>query len=718
MLGPKPSALPLGDDPLFHARLSIAQSVHFRHVDVRWNHQYHQYMKKSLMPSIMRYQKRYVRHDVMAAIVVTAIAIPQSLGFAMIVGLPPVTGLYTAAIAPIVFGLLAHSRRLVIGADSATAALIASGAMLIAQAGTAQYANAVALLSLMVALILMLMALFRFGFLANLISRPVMIGFLAGVGVQLVLTSLPQIFGIAAHGTMWQQLVQSAGQLMNSNGAALLLAGVVVLVTIMMRRSRIPGELVGIIVAMLVAIPLHVHVALVGDVPAGLPGFTLPHFTGMNDIVVMIPVALSIALVVLAQSSTVIRNLANAHDDPIRLNRDLFALGVANIASACGRGFIANGSPPRSIAADGARGKTQLVNILSGIFMTIILLIGTPLIAKMPVAALSAVVLLLGIRLIKIDEFRTIWSASKAEFLVAALALLGTIIFGVLEGIVIAVAVSLIERLRRQYKPKDGILLRDGAASLWALDRLGRGPHPDNVLIYGFNGALFFENTTYFTRRLRQAVARAKHPVNYVIIDAGAIDDIDYTAVEEMKLLYRQLSTDDIQLLFAHVSPELLLEFDRFGLTDLVGRANMYPTLARSVQALRTVRKTAVEKIIGLKLAPSSYVVVGGAVLELLHLRASVDIDVVVSDRAYRAFRAKKSWKEVTLENSKKLLTRGGVNVMREWDTLSLRRLQKDAHVVEKIPVMDVKLLIVHKRHLAKRKDLADIALLRQFLAR
>lgn len=434
--------------------------------------------------------------------------------------------------------------------------------------------------------------------------------------------------------------------------------------------------------------------------------------------ITIIPVALSIALVVLAQSATVIRNLANAHDDPIRLNRDLLALGVANIVSACGRGFIANGSPPRSVAADGARGKSQMVNVLSGVFMIAILLFGTALVAKLPVAALSAVVLLLGVRLIKIDEFRTIWSASRAEFLVAILALVGTVVFGVLEGIVIAVAVSLIERLQRQYKPKDGILLRDGVASLWALDRLGRGPHPDGVLVYGFNGALFFENTTYFTRRLRQAVARAKHPVRHVIIDAGAIDDIDYTAVEEMKLLYRQLSTDDIQLLFAHVSPELLLEFDRSGLTDLVGRTNMYPTLARAVQALRVARKTAAEKIAGLKLPRSSYIVVGGAVLELLHLRASVEIDVVVNTRMYRTLRAKKSWNEVTLENGKKMLTRGGVNIMREWGSLSFHRLQRNTVLVDSIPTMDISLLITQKRHTAKRKDLADVALLKQYLAR
>ncbi len=675
-------------------------------------------MKKSLMPSVVRYKKRYLRHDIMAAVIVTAIAIPQSLGFALIVGLPPVTGLYTAAIAPVVFGLLASTRRLVIGADSATAALIASGAALIAQAGTADYTNAVALLTLMVAFMLILMALFRFGFLANLISRPVMIGFLAGVGVQLLLTSLPQILGISTHGTLWQQIGVCLSQLSAINGMTLVLATTVIIVTVLMRRSRIPGELIGIIVATIVTFVFQLPVTLIGNVQAGMPIFALPHFTGMNHLVAIIPVALSIALVVLAQSATVIRNLANAHDDPIRLNRDLLALGAANIASAFGHGFVANGSPPRSIASDGARGKTQLVNILSGVFIMGILLVGTSLIAIMPVAALSAVVLLLGLRLIKIDEFRTIWSASRAEFFVTAAALLGTVLFGVLEGIVIAVAVSLIERLRRQYKPKDGILLRDGVASLWALDRLGRGPHPDDVLIYGFNGALFFENATYFTRRLRQAVAHTKHPVHYVIIDAGAIDDIDYTAVEEMKLLYRQLSADDIQLLFAHVSPDLRIEFDRFGLTDLVGRTNMYSTLARAVQSRRAAHKMAMEKIIGLKLPPSSYVVVGGAVLELLHLRASVDSDIVVSGEMYHALSAQKNWKEVTLENGKKMLTHDGINVMREWASLPLGRLQKNATKIESIPVMNIELLIACKRHFGRRKDLADIALLRQYLAR
>lgn len=675
-------------------------------------------MKKSLMMNKLRYSKQFLHRDLMAAIVVTAIAIPQSLAFALIVGLPPVTGLYTAIIAPIVFGLFASTRRLIVGADSATAALLASGAMLIAQAGTAHYANAVALLTLMVALILVAMASFRFGFLANLISRPVMIGFLAGVGVQLILTSLPQILGISAHGSMWRQLGESMQQLAHVNGAAIVLALMVVVITLVMRRSRIPGELVGIIGAVMAVSLFHVDVTLIGDVQTGGLSFALPYVTKVHDIVAMIPIALSIALVVLAQSATVIRNLANAHDEPIRLNRDLLALGVANIAVALGRGFIANGSPPRSIASDGAGGKTQMVNIFSGLIMLGLLLVGTSFVALMPVAALAAVVLLLGARLIKIDDFRTIWSASRAEFLVALLALLGTVVFGVLEGIVIAVVASLVERLHRQYRPKDGILLRDGVASLWALDRLGRGPHPDGVLIYGFNGSLFFENVTYFTHRLRHAVARTKHPVYFVIIDAGAIDDIDYTAVEEIKLLYRQFSTDNIQLLFAHVSPELLLEFDRLGLTDLVGRTNMYPTLVRAVQALKRARKTSLEKIISLKLPTSSYIVVGGAVLELLHLRASVDVDIVVSNAIYQRLSAKKSWKNVTLENGKKILTRGGVNILREWDTAPLRRLQKNVMKIDSIPVLGPAALIVHKRHFARRKDFADIALLKQYIAR
>ena len=552
---------------------------------------------KLLMPSILPvYKKHYLKHDVLAALVVTAIAIPESLGFAVIVGLPPVVGLYTALLAPIVFGIVAHTRRLIVGADSATAALIASGAVLVAQSGTAGYANAVGVIGLLVAAILLLFGIFRMGFLANLISRPVLVGFLAGVGVQLIVTRLPSMLGIEASGSIWQHATTLFGQIANFNGMALTISILVVGVVVTLRRTRVPGELIGVVLATLFALAFHVSdygVALVGALPGGLPAFAFPELS-TELVVTLFPAALSIAVVILAQSSSVVHGLARQHDEKVHMNRDLFALGFGNAASALTQGFALNGSPPRSVASDLAGGKTQLVNVIMGLLIGALLLFGSSLFVWMPEAALSSIICILGVRLIRARELAHLWEMHRVEFFVAMIALVGTVVFGVLQGILIAVVVSLMERLSRQYRPKDDVLLRDGVYSKWATERLGldeKDTHgPRGLLIYSFNGSLFFENCNYFVARVKRVVEKAEHPVDLIVIDAAAIESIDYTASEELKLLEHRLEKMGTKLAFAHASPELRAQFDDFGITDRVGSSHMYATVASALKVATHAR--------------------------------------------------------------------------------------------------------------------------------
>ena len=678
-------------------------------------------MIRGYKPSVFHYKKKYLKPDIIAALVVTAIAIPQSLGFAVIVGLPPVTGLYTALLAPIVFGLLASTRRLVVGADSATAALIASGAVLVAQAGTAEYANAVALIGLLTAGILLLMAAFRMGFLSDLISRPVLVGFLAGVGVQLMVTKFPEMLGLTASGSLWQHVVTVVRNLGLVNGMTLTVSVLVVGVILLSRKTRFPGELIGLVLAGLFALLFHVGdygVKLVGELPQGLPGLFLPEFT-LGNVVTLLPAALSIAIVILAQSSAVIRSLAGEHDDKVQLNHDLTALGAANAVSALTHGFSVNGSPPRSMAADVAGGRTQLVNIIMGCAIGLLLLLGGGLFALLPTAALAAVVFMIGLHLIRFSELRYIWHTHRTEFFVAMIALTGTALFGVREGVLIAVIVSLMERLSRQYRPKDEILLRDGELSDWAKERIDQhhrhDSRPPGLLVYSFDGSLFFENINYFVSRVRHAIDMAKEPVRYVIIDAGAIDSIDYTAVETMKQLYRQLSADDIKLGFAHVSPNLYAQFDTFGVIDLVGNENIFSTLNAAIKTHPGNKLDAFEMVDRLGIKKNGYVVIGGAVLEALNLRRTNDIDMVVSDETYAYYRDTQHWKEFVQDNGKKVLTHNGYNLMHTWMGKTFKRIRQNAFELNGVWFMDVDDLIEAKRHLGRRKDMSDIALLKDY---
>ena len=680
-------------------------------------------MRASLVPSIVKYKKQYLKHDIIAALVVTAIAVPESLGYAVIVGLPPITGLYTAMIAPIIFALLASTRRLIIGADSATAALIASGALLVSQAGSAGYTNAVAVIGLLTAGILFLIAVLRLGFLANLISRPVLIGFLAGVGIQLIITKLPAMLGVETHGSIGQQfieMVQRAGVL---NGMTVTVSILVVGVIIITRRTKIPGELLGLIFATVFAAIFHAGdygVKLIGSLPNGLPSLSHPGMT-LSTVVILLPAALSIAVVILAQSSAVIRSIAGEHDEKVRLNQDMFALSIANAASALTHGFAVNGSPPRSVAADVAGGRSQLVNVLMGVFISLLVLFGSHLFTFMPLAALSSIVFMLGWRLIRFHEFRYLWHAHRTEFFVALTALATTALFGVLQGVLIAVIVSLMERLMRQYHPRDDVLLRDSELSDWAMERLSvdhrHSRSPEGLLVYSFDGSLFFENIAYFTHRLKKAIEGAKKPVHYAVVDAGAIDSIDYTAVEGLKTLDRQLGADDIQLGFAHVSPNLLKQFQQYGIIDLVGKENIFSTLNAAIKSQPSGRRSALEMVQLLALNHNDYVVIGGTVLEALHMRETKDVDLVVSDEVYTQYRDVHHWKEYVQDNGKKTLSHEGYTMMHTWMGNSLKHLARDSFDIDGVPLINLERLIEGKRHLGRRKDMADITLLTDYLA-
>jgi len=676
-------------------------------------------MRKLFTSGLTGYKLRDFKHDALAALVVTAIAIPESLGFAVIVGLPPITGLYTAFLAPIVFGLISSTRRLVVGADSATAALVASGALLVAQAGTVGYAGAVAVLGLLTAIILLAMAVFRLGFLADLISRPVLVGFLGGVGVQLIVNKLPDMLGITASGSLWQHITTTVAQIGTLNGMAATISVMVVGIILLTRKTRVPGELLGLVLAIVFALVFHVQdfgVKMVGALPNGLPAFSMPDLD-LGVMTALIPTALSIALVILAQSSAVIRSLANEHDEKVKLNQDLTSLGVANAISALTHGFAVNGSPPRSVAADTAGGRTGLVNVLMGLLIGALLLFGGNLLTDMPHAALASIVFMLGWHLIRVHELRYIWSTHRMEFAVAMIALVGTALFGVYQGVVIAVIVSLMERLSRQYHPKDDILLRDGALSEWAAERLDWHHHrhrtrPHGLMIYAFDGSLFFENVNYFVQRIKTAIEQAEEPVEYVLVDAGAIDSIDYTAVEMMKTLYRQLSSEDIKMGFAHVSPNLRRQFDSYGVSDLVGKDNIFSTLSGAIKMHPGSKRSAIEMIHRLGLKRGSYVVIGGAVLEVLNLRETSDVDLVVSDDVYAHYRDERNWTEYVQDNGKKVLSHDGYNLMHTWMGNSLKHLQHHSFEVEKVAFMGVDELIEAKRHLGRKKDLEDIMLL------
>ena len=598
-------------------------------------------MQKVLFTNLYGYKKSWLQRDFMAALIVTAIAIPESLGYAALVGLPVQAGLYCALLAPLIFAMFASTKHLVVGADSATTALVATGAASLAIIGTTQYGNAVAVLGLLTAAVLIAMAAARLGFLANLISRPVLIGFMSGVGIQLIIGKLPEMLGLKTSGS----LLHKAGFLLTNLsdiqlGTTLLSVAVVGIVVIGWKLSR-PGALIALLLATasVKLFNLQYHgIAVVGSVPAGFPAVRIPIIT-VHMIETLLPVAFAIALVVLAQSLAVTRSSAARYEEKVDDNQNLLALGLANASSALTGGFAINGSPPRTSAGEMAGGRSQLINVMMAGSIGIILLVATKFFGYVPTACLAAIVFTIGLHLVKFGELRDILAVRGSEFAIAMVALGGVALLGVERGVVIAVVISLVDQLRRQYHPHDELLLRDQRFADWASDRVSPKKNyfdaPAGVLVYRFNDSLFFENSGYFMERCQQMLADAKEPVKYFVLDAGAISDIDYTSAEVLKRLYNQLDTDDIQLALAHVPPMLRTLLDRYGLTTLIGEEHIYTSVREAIDTYTRIHVSSADRIHALDLPKDSFVVISGAAMELRGIRETNDVDLVVSKSTY-----------------------------------------------------------------------------------
>lgn len=679
-------------------------------------------MKRMLFPSLKGYKSKWLRSDIMAALVVTAIAIPQSLGYAVIVGLPVQAGLYCALLAPIIYALFATSKRLMVGADSATAVLVAAGAATVAVVGTDQYANVIGVLGLLTAIVLLVMAVARLGFLADLISQPVLIGFIAGVGVQLLVGKFPEMLGLHATGGLLEKIGFSLTHLTHLHPATAIVSLSVVAIVMAGWKFRWPGALIALLAA-IIATKLFalegLGVSVIGAIPAGLPTFHLPSITP-SLVWALLPTAISIAIVILTQSLAVIRSSAARHDEKVKDNQDLAALGFANISSALIGGFAINGSPPRTSAAEMAGGRSQLVNIFMSLSIGVVLLAASGLFELVPTACLSAIVFTIGLHLVKFQELHNIWKVRRSEFGVAMIALGSVAILGVQTGVLIAVAISLVDRLHRQYRPHDEILLRDKEFAEWANIRFGvekkRLDAPPGLLIYRFNDALFFENAGYFLDRVAAALKSTKEPVRYLVLDAGAISDIDYTAAQALKRLHNRLETDDIQLAIAHVQPKLRVLLNRYGLTDIIGTEHIYPSVRGAIEKYTKAHISNEDRIRALALSKRDYIVISGTALELMGIRETNDVDIVVNKATYDKLRAK-NWKEYVLDDGKRVLSHHGYKVMMKWMGYDLKQLQKTTQIINGIPVMGLEALIDCKNQMGRVKDEADIRRIRKFQA-
>ncbi len=538
--------------------------------------------------------------EIVAGLTLAALAIPEVMGYASLAGMPVVTGLYTLLFPMLVFAVLGSSRHLVVGADSATAVVLAAGLAGMSATGSGEYVALAGLLALMAGALLLIARLVRLGFIADFLSRTVLIGFLTGVGIQVASGQIGGMLGVEdgdgisfggyqvggslaiAVSTLenladisWSTVAVSAGVLGTILGLKLI-------------TGRIPGALIAVVGAIFVSWQwdLAGHgVETLGPLTSGLPPLGFPD-VGWSDVAPLLGTAASILVIILAQSAATSRAYAARYDDHFEENVDLVGLGAANIAAGLSGTFVVNGSPTKTQMVDGAGGRSQLAQVTTGLIVLVVLLFLTEPIQYMPTAVLASVVFLIGIELVDIAGMRRVLARRPDEFVVAGLVAATVIVAGVEQGIVLGVVASVIDHLRRSYRPPTAVL-RPGGGATWRPVEVRPGARSlPGLVVYRFAGSLYYANAALFLEQTCSFVATST-PLRWFCLDATAIPDVDYTGGETIRQLHGVLDEHDARFVVAAATDTVMAAFDRYGLTDLVGGESFYATVDDAVDAFR-----------------------------------------------------------------------------------------------------------------------------------
>jgi len=551
-----------------------------------------------VMRGVLPITRSQVPTDVLAGVTLAALGIPEVLGYAKIAGMPVVTGLYTLLLPMAVFAVLGSSRHLVVAADSATAAILGAALAGLAVAGSPHYVRLAGLAALLAGGMLLLARAAQLGFLANFLSRTVLVGFLTGVGIQVAIGQLPSMLGVtAADRQTLPRLWDTVRALPDVRAADVAIsAGVIVIVLVaQMITRRIPGPLIAVILAIGVSRAAHLArhgVAVVGPVPRGLPSLVLPAL-GWHEAASLLGVAASMFVVILAQSAATSRAFAVKYDEEaFSENTDLVGLGAANAAAAFSGTFVVNGSPTKTEVVDNAGGRSQLAQLTTAAVVLAVLVLLTGPLAYLPEAALAAVVFLIAAGLIKVSDMRRILATRRRESIVALLTAAAVVVLGVEYGLVLAVVASIVDHLRHSYSPLNSVLVKSPAGHWRPIPVTPGARTEDGLVIYRFGTSLYFANTPKLVDDVMALIGHGS-PVRWLVVDCTAIEDIDYTASVVLARLDEQLQRRHVRLALSTVLGPVRNQLDRYGIGPALGPGCYYGTPTEALDAFHAAEKAA-----------------------------------------------------------------------------------------------------------------------------
>ncbi len=536
-----------------------------------------------ILSGVLPVDRSRIGAEAVAGVTLAALAIPEVMGYSNIAGMPVITGLYTLVLPLLVFAVFGSSRHLVVGADSATAAVMASGLAGLAATGSDEYIALAALLALMAGALMLVARLVRLGFIANFLSRTVLIGFLTGVGIQVALGQLGGMLGVEEpSGRTIHKFVDTVEEIPDTSMTTLAVsAGVIgTILGLKALSPRLPGALFAVVGAIVVssAVDLASHgVSTLGKVPGGLPSLGFPSGLDWSDVADLFPTAVSVFIVILAQSAATSRAYAAKYNEGFSENTDLIGLGLAEVAASVSGAYVVNGSPTKTQMVDGAGGRSQLAQLAAGLIVVVVLLFLTGPLQYMPDAVLASIVFLIAIELIDVAGMRKVLRVRPDEFVVAAATALVVVWIGVKEGIVLAIVLSIIDHLRKSYRPNNAILVPAGTGHWMAAPLASDLRTEPGLVVYRFNADLYYANAQQLLDDIAAILRETSDPpLRWLCVDADAMFDIDYTGVETLRQADRSCAAAGVRLVFAAVLPAAQAELERAGFVDAIGPDRFY----------------------------------------------------------------------------------------------------------------------------------------------
>jgi high affinity sulfate transporter 1 len=543
------------------------------------------------LATLKSYKASFLPHDLAAGLTLGAVMVPVGLAYGELAGLP-LAGLYGSMLPLIAYALFGSSRLLIVGPDTAMAAIVAVAVAPLALGDAGRLALLAAGLGVMTGVLCLLAGLLRLGFVANFLSKPVIVGFMHGLAVVVAVAQLPKVLGIKAAGeTALEQLLNALPQLAGTNPVTLAIGGATFAVILLCRRflPRVPGAVVALVASGLAVVLLDLErhgVAVIGRIPTGLPGFSLP-LLSLDDFDSLLPVALVAALLSFSDTVVTARGFAARIGERIDADQELLAIGVANLASGLSHGLPISASDSRTAVAEAAGSRTQVTSAIAALVVAAVMLWFAGLLYHLPLAALGGILMASAWTLCDIGEFVRLWRFRGISLAAALVTLAGVLALGIMEGILIGVVFSLILLLRALAFPPTAVLGRT-PDDTWhdTAHRTDAVPVP-GLLVYRFSAPLFFANCSLFRDRIEALIDMAPQPVRGVVVDGGAIHDVDLMACEMLVELDRELGERGIALAFGNLRDRVRRDIERGLSLAPDADAPSYPSVAEAAQAVR-----------------------------------------------------------------------------------------------------------------------------------